>query len=284
MKHRSIIGFILVAAALFAAPQIAHDLLSLKSALGERIRGEIVHAILSVSKGGDSEVLTARRTSTTPEAGAKVCQQAQAAPKPNKSEVHANADARPAAQSQHGDDQLAMLVSPSLLTEGAGEETWDAGGFDRNIVVHAPGLPREAPAQVEVAALAPRDAVASPVPAPAPAVVRSIHQSERSRERASRELAEAQKQLEHLALDIQTRKIDTQAAGVEFLHRFGAAIPASYEFRVEGAGAPPRVKFVRVRRCGGKDKSVSFSYTQKAARQVAKCSTEITVPQPPPAE
>jgi hypothetical protein len=282
MKHRSIIGFILVAAALFAAPQIAHDLLSLKSALGERIRGEIVHAILSVSKSGDSEVLTARRTNAAPEAGAKVCQQAQAAPKPNKSDVHTPADARPAAQSQQGDNQLAMLVSPSLLIEGAGEETWDAGGFDQNIVVHSPGLPREAPAQVEVAALAPRDAVASPVPAPAPIGARSTHQSERSRERESREVAEAQKQLAHFAVDLQTRKIDTQAAGVEFLRRFGAAIPASYEFRVEGAA--PRVRFVRVRRCGGKDKSVSFSYTQKAARQVAKCSTEITVPQPPPAE
>jgi hypothetical protein len=280
MKHRSIIGFILVAAALFAAPQIAHDLLSLKSALGERIRGEIVHAILSVSKGDGSEVLTARRTSTAPEAGAKVCQQTQAAPKPNKSEVHTPADARPAAQSQQGDDQLAMLVSPSLLIEGAGEETWDAGGFDQNIVVHSPGLPREAPAQVEVAALAPRDVVASPVPAPA--VARSIHQSETSRERESREFAEAQKQLAHFAVDLQTREVDTQAAGVEILRRFGAAIPASYEFRVEGAA--PRVRFVRVRRCGGKDKSVSYSYTSKAARQVAKCSTEIAAPQPPPAE
>jgi hypothetical protein len=284
MKHRSIIGFILVAAALFAAPQIAHDLLSLKSALGERIRGEIVHAILSVSKGDGSEVLTARRTSATPEAGAKVCQQAQAAPKPNKSEVRTPADARPAAQSQQGDNQLAMLVSPSLLIEGAGEETWDAGGFDQNIVVHSPGLPRETPAQVEVAALAPRDAVAPPVPAPAPAVARSIYQSERSRGRESRDWAEAQQQLAHFAVDLQTRKVDTQAAGVEILRRFGAAIPASYEFRVEGAGAAPRVRFVRVRRCGGKDKSVSFSYTQKAARQVAKCATEIAAPQPPPAE
>ena len=197
-----------------------------------------------------------------------------------------SADARPAAQSQQGDGQLAMLVSPSLLIEGAGEETWDAGGFDQNIVVHSPGLPRETPAQVEVASLAPRDAVAvaSPVPAPAPAGARSIHQSERSRERESRELAEAKRQFAHFAVDLQTRKTDTQAAGVEFLRRFGAAIPASYEFRVEGAGAAPRVRFVRVRRCGGKDKSVSFSYTSKAARQVAKCSTEIAAPQPPPAE
>jgi hypothetical protein len=282
MKHRSIIGFILVAAALFAAPQIAHDLLSLKSALGERIRGEIVHAILSVSKGGDAEALTARRTNAAPEAGAKVCRQTQAAPKPNKSEVHANADARPAAQPQQGDNQLAMLVSPSLLIEGAGEETWDAGGFDQNVVVQSPGLPRETPARVEVAAFAPRDAVASPVPAPA--VARSIHQSETSRERGSRELAEAQKQLARFAVDLQTRKVDTQAAGVEILRRFGAAIPASYEFRVEGTGAAPRVRFARVRRCDGKDKSVSFSYTSKAARQVAKCSTEIAAPQPPPAE
>ena len=64
MKHRSIVGFILLAAALFAAPQIAHDLLSLKSAVGARIRGEIVHAILSLGKTDGSEALTAQRTNT----------------------------------------------------------------------------------------------------------------------------------------------------------------------------------------------------------------------------
>ncbi|HZT58870.1 MAG TPA: hypothetical protein VFA21_09620 [Pyrinomonadaceae bacterium] len=284
MKHRSIIGFVLVAAALFAAPQMARDLLSLKSAVGARIRGEIVHAILSVSKGDGSDALMARRTKTTSETNARVCEQAQVAPKPKKAEARATADARPAAPSLRDDGQLAMLVSPSLLTDGAGAETSDAGDFDEDIVVRSPKLPRETPTQVEVAALAPRDAVAvaSPVPAPAPASAQSFRQSERGRERESREMAAAQNQLSRLAVDIQTRKVDAQAAGAEILRRLAPAIPASYEFRVEGT--PQHFKFVRIRRCVGKDKSVSVSYTQNAARQIAKCSTEIPVPQAPPAE
>jgi len=282
MKHRSIVGFILVAAALFAAPQIAHDLLSLKSAVGARIRVEIVRAILGVSKGDGSEALMAQRTKITPETSAEVCEQAQAASKSKKAEAHATADTLPAAPTRQGEDQLAMLVSPSLLAEGAGAETSDAGDasdFDENVVVRSPGLPSETPAEVEIAALAPSDAVAA---VPAPVGARSVSRSESGRERESREEAEAQRQLARFAVDIQTRKIDTQAAGVEILRKLAPVVPASYEFRV--GGVAPRLKFVRIRRCVGKDNSAPVSYTPKAARQVAKCSTEITVPQAPSAE
>src|SRR5437763_109190 len=48
MKHRSVIAFILLAAALFAAPQISHDILSLKSAVVARVRGEVMRAFLSL--------------------------------------------------------------------------------------------------------------------------------------------------------------------------------------------------------------------------------------------
>lgn len=59
MKHRSVIAFILIAAALFAAPQISHDLSALKSAIGARLRGEILHAILNLPAGdGANEIVT----------------------------------------------------------------------------------------------------------------------------------------------------------------------------------------------------------------------------------
>src|ERR1044071_4016321 len=48
MKHRSHIAFILLAAALFAAPQMAQDLSTLKGAVAARIRGEIMHAFLGL--------------------------------------------------------------------------------------------------------------------------------------------------------------------------------------------------------------------------------------------
>src|ERR1041385_6628309 len=48
MKHRSHIAFILLAAALFAAPQMAQDLSTLKGAVAARIRGEIMQAFLGL--------------------------------------------------------------------------------------------------------------------------------------------------------------------------------------------------------------------------------------------
>ncbi|HST53917.1 MAG TPA: hypothetical protein VLJ61_18065 [Pyrinomonadaceae bacterium] len=288
MKHRSIVGFILLAAALFAAPQIAHDLLSLKSAVGARIRGEIVHAILSLGKTDGSEALTAQRANTPRAICEKESGVAQAAPKSKKAEGHATAETRPAAPSLLRDDQLAMdgnqlamLVSPSLLAEGAGEETpdADADGFDKNIVRGSSDLSQWTPAQGEIAALAPQDKRAV-VLAHVGALENAPTQRDRSRE--EREVAEAQRQLARFAADFAGRKIDAQVSGAPALRRFAATLPASYEFRVEGVG--PRVKLLRVRRCGGKDNTAPIIYTWKAARQVAKCSTVVSVPQAPPAE
>jgi hypothetical protein len=48
MRHRSNIAFILLAAALFAAPQVAQDLSTLKGAVAARVRGEILQAFLGL--------------------------------------------------------------------------------------------------------------------------------------------------------------------------------------------------------------------------------------------
>lgn len=65
MRHRSHIAFILLAAALFAAPQVSHDLSTLRGALAARIRGEILQAFLGLhageSNGGAAVQVPARR-------------------------------------------------------------------------------------------------------------------------------------------------------------------------------------------------------------------------------
>src|SRR5947209_14352780 len=109
MKHRSIIAFILVAAALFAAPQITHDLLTFKSAVGARVRGEIVHAFISLSRGDGSQNLIARSTSTPTVICARENGDAQAAPKLKKAEGRAPVATRTGASTQGVQEQLAML-------------------------------------------------------------------------------------------------------------------------------------------------------------------------------
>src|ERR1700750_1624831 len=58
MRHRSNIAFILLAATLFAAPQMAHDLSTLKGAVAARVRGEILQAFLGLHANEASATVT----------------------------------------------------------------------------------------------------------------------------------------------------------------------------------------------------------------------------------
>jgi hypothetical protein len=61
MRHRSIGAFILLAAALFAFPEAVQDIRSLKGALLERARGELLQAILCFHAGEEKIEAVARR-------------------------------------------------------------------------------------------------------------------------------------------------------------------------------------------------------------------------------
>lgn len=65
MKHRSVIAFVIVAAALFSLPQLSHDLQELKGAVGSRLHSELLHAFLSLPVGDPvAAARPARRTET----------------------------------------------------------------------------------------------------------------------------------------------------------------------------------------------------------------------------
>lgn len=51
MKHRSVIAFVIVAAALFSLPQLSHDLQALKGAVRARLHRELLHAFLNLPAG-----------------------------------------------------------------------------------------------------------------------------------------------------------------------------------------------------------------------------------------
>ena len=58
MRHRSNIAFILLAAALFAAPQVAQDLSTLKGEVAARVRGEILQAFLGLHSNESAAAAT----------------------------------------------------------------------------------------------------------------------------------------------------------------------------------------------------------------------------------
>lgn len=51
MKHRSVIAFVIVAAALFSLPQLSHDLAALQGEVGARVHRELLHAFLNMPAG-----------------------------------------------------------------------------------------------------------------------------------------------------------------------------------------------------------------------------------------
>jgi hypothetical protein len=51
MKHRSVIAFVIVAAALFSLPQLSHDLRALKGAVGSTLHRELLQAFLNLPAG-----------------------------------------------------------------------------------------------------------------------------------------------------------------------------------------------------------------------------------------
>src|SRR5205085_8522525 len=58
MKHRSVIAFVIVAAALFSLPQLSHDLHELKGAVGMRLHRELLHAFLNLPADEPTAVAT----------------------------------------------------------------------------------------------------------------------------------------------------------------------------------------------------------------------------------
>src|SRR5215211_9228618 len=58
MKHRSVIAFVIVVAALFSLPQLSHDLQALKGAVGSRLHRELLHAFLSLPAGEPTSAVT----------------------------------------------------------------------------------------------------------------------------------------------------------------------------------------------------------------------------------
>jgi hypothetical protein len=113
MRHRSNIAFVLLAAALFAAPQVSHDLSTLKGEVAACIRGGIFQAFLGLhasESAGAPAAAPARRTDAT----LASC----TAPKPEGTEAKgAPAKAAPRAATQRRSEsspraELAMLGNP----------------------------------------------------------------------------------------------------------------------------------------------------------------------------
>ena len=243
MKHRSVIAFILLAAALFAAPQISNDLSNLKSALGARIRGEILHAYLNLRASDGANELVTRRANTqlaSYQAKDKACAQpASTTKKSNGREP--NAPRSETTARTHASAQLAMLVSLSLGSEIS--KAVFSNAETRAAIGEVAALPQSDFAQGDLAMLNPPDSGAE-LPSFADALTGSADEKDAARQ--WQQSAETQRRMAFVAAGFE--KHGAQKVAEEMIHHISSTLTDADMVRMAEKGM--RVKVLKLRRAG----------------------------------
>ena len=233
MKHRSVIAFVIVAAALFAAPQLSHDLEALRGAVGARLRGEILHAFLSLPAAEGAATAAPRRARTMLASCIKEKADAQAA-KTRKAEPAGSPRAE-ARSAEGAPGQLAAVVEragESLALASELVEVPHAFAF-----VEAAEMPRRAP-EAEVAMIIPPDSGIDPR-----GLARLTESAVREGGRQARRAAQ---EVRHTYVMARVERNGEMQKSGEVLRGLEESLPAGFEYRIEGDASKAKVvKFKR---------------------------------------
>lgn len=230
MRHRSHIAFILLAAALFAAPQMAQDLSALKGAVAARIRGEIMQAFLGLHSNE-----SAAPAKQTPRADAPFLACGGSA-KPDVQPTQGKTAARstPARRSELR-AQTAMLTDPADKT--------NAGLPPSAVAGELASLPRQVLTETRLAMLTPPSNSVQPPPARA-----FLFESGDPRAKAAPSVRDNFRELERHAVFLKVNF--ERGADSDSIRR---AAEDAARFAVEGAKSKARTPKSRrpSRACGG---------------------------------
>jgi hypothetical protein len=225
MKHRSVIAFVIVAAALFAAPQLSHDLQTLRSALGSRLSGELMQAFLSLPSAEGAPAAPAAPLRAVAQLAS--CSKGRPAAKQRKSEPAPAPRAAVRAPEPSG-AVLAMMIEPPV------SEPWAAALPE--------GVPAELPrkALAERAMIIPPDSGIDPkglarVAAGVPGVYRDLAEGRRPAAPARVSYVETR----FGAQGVEWRKVENDLREAE------KNLPGSFEFRLDRDGSKRRVLKVK---------------------------------------
>ena len=154
MRHRSHIAFILLAAALFAAPQMAQDLSTLKGAVAARIRGEIMRAFLGLHSNESSSAAT-----QAPRVDASLVACGKSSDKADEQPAQPAEKKAPAQRGETGEKraQSAMLTDPSTPS--------NAGLPPARVAAEVASVPRRLQTETRLAMLTPPGNGVEPPPA-----------------------------------------------------------------------------------------------------------------------
>jgi hypothetical protein len=238
MRHRSHIAFILLAAALFTAPQMAQDLSALKGAVAARIRGEIMQAFLGLHS---NEAATAKQSPRV-EASLLACGAEKSEAQPARVEEKKAAERTAPARRVEARAQTAMLTSPS--------DKDNAGLPPGAVAAELASLPRQVLTETRLAMLTQPGNGVEPPPALA-----FRHEAGGARTKSAPAARDKFAELERHAVFFQARF--ERGADAEWFRRAAgdAALGA-----VEGAKAKVRIQKARrpAKACGSDNTPCAF--------------------------
>jgi hypothetical protein len=238
MRHRSHIAFILLAAALFAAPQMAQDLSALKGAVAARVRGEIMQAFLGLHSNGSA---APAQQSPRADASLLACGESakpEAQPAQSKTAVRSTPARRFETRSQ-----TAMLTDPADRT--------NAGLPPAAVADELASLPRQVLTETRLAMLTqPGNGVEPP-----PHALAYRFESGDARTKAAPMTRDNFKELEKHAVFLNVRF--ERGADAESIRR---AAEDAARVAIDGAKAKSRIQKGRrpVRACGGDKTPCAF--------------------------
>ena len=252
MKHRSVIAFVIVAAALFSLPQLSHDLRALKGEVGARLHRELLHAFLNLPAGEPTAAAPAARPAETLLASCTKEKSGAPAAKTAKVEARGRIDSRAGGKTV---EQSAMIGDPvndpinNLASVGIEKAAGKA----------AAALP-EFKVETEVAMIIPPDSGIDPR-----GFASALASSEATREEAKqlRFEAEGLRVAYATAARFEAKGPEWQKATQDAVRKLNGSLPGAYEFRVVRDGAKAKVlKF----KCG--DCPATAPRAPRAPRQV----------------
>lgn len=261
MKHRSVIAFVIVAAALFSAPQLSHDLQSLKSGLGARLRGELLQAFLSLHPE-DAAAPAGRGAARSLVASCSKNKADAPAAKAKKDEPRAAAESK---SEGTADEVPAAELAVITATESAAER----------LEAFGEAVATRAEAAAELAMIIPPDAGIEP-----PALARANATGAKARETAAQKYREA----EHLrrVTFVSTRFHGGQAEwhgqAEEALRKLSETLPGNFDLRLEGNGAKSKtVKVIKRAVEAGRPAAAPAPRAPRLPGMVACNATALTV-------
>ena len=236
MKHRSVIAFVIVAAALFSLPQLSHDLQALKGAVGARLHRELLHAFLSLPAGEPTSAVTAASTSDSLLAS---CTKGHSDAKAGRVETSGRVEGRTAEKTF---EQSAMIGDPAHdpINQVASAEVKEAAD---EVVASLPEIEAET---AEVAMLVPPDSRMDPPARANTFVATDVARVESDKLRVE---ADGLRVTYATAARFQANSPEWQKATEEAFRKLNASLPGAYEFRFVRDGAKTKVLKLKCNEC-----------------------------------